>query len=114
MRELHEEVLDSINEFYGGDKYSLSKVNTDIYLKSQFFEDINKRHLNSEIVDKVNISHKRMFNHIREQVAEAITSMKSNTPVAKESAIEVINSIFKVMEHRAVTITQTQISSKEV
>lgn len=109
LEELREEILVSIENFYNGNKFALATINTAICLKVEFFKDINTRYVISENITSVNIATERMFMQLREEVADAIISMKSNGLIAKESAIEVINSVFKVTNHRS-----TQILDKEV
>lgn len=109
LEELREQVADSITDFYDGNRFALSTINTSISLKDEFFKDINIKYLNSDNVNSTNIATERMFVQIREEIASAIISMKSSDSIAKESAIEIVNSVFKVMNHRS-----TQILDKEV
>lgn len=101
LEELNDIVNDYIRQFCGGDIHALARIKSDIYLKSKIFEDIDNNHLNSEIVDKAHIMHSRMFLQLTEQIVEALTSMRSEGTLARDSALEIINSVFKVMIHRA-------------
>lgn len=109
LEELREQVADSITDFYDGNRFALSTINTSISLKDDFFKDINIKYLNSDNINSTNIATERMFVQIREEIASAICSMKSHDSIAKESAIEIVNSVFKVMNNRS-----TQILDKEV
>lgn len=114
LDELHDNVMEAIDEFYEGNKYALTTINTDIYFKSQMFEDINNINLNCEIVNSVNENHRRMFNDFKKDVAETIISMKSNKTVAKDSAKAVISNLFNIMEHKAKYLVTYSNTDKEV
>ena len=101
LEELNDIVIDYINQFCAGDKHALARIKSDIYLKSKIFKDINTNYLDSEIVDKAHIMHSRMFLQLTEQIVDSLTSMRSEGTVAKNSALEIINSVFKVMINRA-------------
>lgn len=114
LDELNDSVMTAIDEFYEGDKYALSQINTDIYFKSKVFEDININNLNSEIVDSINAQHNRMFNEFREDLVKTMTSIKTTNAITRDSAKSIISNLFNIMEHKANFIVTQSITHKEV
>lgn len=109
IEELRAFTVDALGKYLDKDKSALQSIVTMISFKEELLTDINSNLAYNLDADTANIRLQRMFGHLRSGVVDAIKSIQHDGSIARESIVEIVNSVFKVAQN-----TTTQIFHEEV